>query len=118
MPNKSFNPTDEQRQMVEAMCGYGIPVDEIAKVVVNPNTGASVCKQTMYNHFKGELETGMTKANAKVAEALYKQATTGNTTAAIWWSKARMGWRENRGLELSGGDKPITLQWADSPDDA
>mgnify|MGYP001342903423 FL=1 len=70
MPNKSFNPTDEQRQMVEAMCGYGIPVDEIAKVVVNPNTGASVCKQTMYNHFKGELETGMTKANAKVAEAL------------------------------------------------
>jgi hypothetical protein len=108
--NKVFDPTDEQRKSVEAMAGYGIPVEDMAKMVINPNTGEAVCKATMYNKFKNELSVGMTKANAKIAESLYRQATGGNTTAAIWWSKARMGWKETQKQEVDGG---ITVKWLD-----
>jgi|5B_taG_2_1085324.scaffolds.fasta_scaffold01004_9 hypothetical protein len=110
MVNKVFDPTDEQRKSVEAMAGYGIPVEDMAKMVINPNTGEAVCKATMYNKFKNELSVGMTKANAKIAESLYRQATGGNTTAAIWWSKARMGWKETQKQEVDGG---ITVKWLD-----
>ena len=41
-----------------------------------------------------EMDLGMVKANAKVAETLFWQATEeGNTAAAIWWTKARISWR-------------------------
>tara|TARA_Y100000593_G_scaffold57832_1_gene107487 strand:- start:479 stop:850 length:372 start_codon:yes stop_codon:yes gene_type:complete len=113
--NNAFKPTTEQRKQVEAMCGYGIPVDDIAKVIINPHTTRPVCKQTMYNHFRAELATGMTKANAKVAESIYKAAVErNNMTAAIWWSKARMGWSETQGREMSG---ELKISW-DAVDEA
>jgi hypothetical protein len=37
-----------------------------------------------------------------VAETLFRQAVGGNITAAIWWSKCRMGWRERQEIEHSG----------------
>ena len=37
----------------------------------------------------------MTEANAKVAQSLFQMATQGkNVAAAIFWMKARAGWRE------------------------
>ena len=36
----------------------------------------------------------MALANYQVAKSLYEQAVGGNVTAAIWWTKARMGWSE------------------------
>ena len=96
-------PTDQNRKTVEAMCGYGIPHDEIARVI-------GIDPKTLRLHYRDELDTGHTKANAKVAESLFLQATgapavvqNGQTvraeqaripSAAIWWSKARMGWKE------------------------
>jgi hypothetical protein len=44
--------------------------------------------------FRAELDRGMALADYEVANALYKQAVSGNVTAAIWWTKARMGWSE------------------------
>jgi hypothetical protein len=53
--------------------------------------------------FRRELDVGATKANAKVAESLFKQATNGNVTAQIWWTKCRMGWKEPpAAVQLSG----------------
>lgn len=102
MPNKTFEPTDEQRKQVEAMKGFGIPEDDIAKLIANPNTGEAICRNTLRKHFRRELDVGEAKANSKVAESLYKQALEGNTTASIWWTKTRMGWKETQGIEHSG----------------
>ena len=45
-----------------------------------------------------ELDTGQIKATAKVAESLFRKATTDghpqSVTAAIFWLKTRGGWRE------------------------
>ena len=52
-------------------------------------------------------------ANAKVAQSLFNQAINGNTSAAIWWTKSRMGWKETRDQNVSvtkNDDMVRTLQ--------
>lgn len=89
--------TPEQRELVEAMAGFGIPHEEIAVVL---NTGV----ESLYEHFREELATASTKANAKVAGFLFTQAKT-NTSAAIFWLKVRAGWKETTHVDVnhSGG---------------
>lgn len=85
-----FVPTQEQRDLVETLSGYGIPQADIARLV-------RVSLQTLHNHFREELDLGMAKANAAVAGNMFKMATGDGPNAgrmAIFWAKARMGWRE------------------------
>jgi hypothetical protein len=79
-------PTDLQRATVRAMSACGIPHIRIARVV-------DIHEQTLRTHYRDELDLGMIEANAAVAEALFKLAVGGDTTALIWWTKARMGWQ-------------------------
>lgn len=119
MPNKTFKPTDEHRRQVESLAGFGIPEEDIATLIINSNTGKHIARETLRKHFGVELRSGHIKANAKVAESLYKQATDGNTTAAIWWSKTRMGWKETQGIEHTGpGGGPVLNKWVVELEDA
>jgi hypothetical protein len=96
MPQKPFTPTDEQRRMVKAMAGYGVPHDDISRVV-------RCSPPTLRKWFRDELDTATIEANARVAQTLYQQATTpGNIAATIFWLKARAGWREKQQVEVSG----------------
>jgi hypothetical protein len=90
-----FEPTDEQRRTVEAMAGYGIPHDDIALVIINPRTSRPIDPTTLRGAFRAELDVGHVKANARIVETLFKEATGGNVTACIWWTKTRMGWKES-----------------------
>lgn len=81
-------PTDAQRATVKAMSAYGIPQHDIARVI-------GIHDESLRKHYRDELDLGVIEANAKIAETLFRQATKeGNTTAAIWWTKSRMGWKE------------------------
>jgi hypothetical protein len=83
-------PTAEQRKQVEAMAAYGIPEVDIARVI-------DISHPTLRKWYLTELQTGHVKANAKVADNLFKIATgTGReaVTAAIFWLKVRAGWSE------------------------
>ena len=95
---KPFTPTDEQRRMVRAMAGYGVPQDDIALVV-------RCTSRTLRKWFRQELDIAVIEANARVAQILYQQATTpGNLGATIFWLKARAGWREKQVVEVAGSD--------------
>jgi hypothetical protein len=101
-----FVPTDAHRKQVEAMSAYGIPQADIARVV-----GVSV--PTLTTYFREEIDTGSTKAHAKVAESLFKKATGDGpqaVTAAIFWAKTRMGWSERQIIEHDGA---LILKWED-----
>src|SRR3954462_618336 len=90
----SFEPSQSQRQMVEAMAGCGVPEADIAVVI-------GIAPKTLRKHFREELDTGHIKANAKGAGTLYRIATGSGreaVTAAIFWLKVRAGWREPVGL--------------------
>ena len=80
------------------MAAYGIPEAEIACVVrIDP--------KTLRKHYRDELDTGATKATAKVAESLFKKAIGDgpqSVTAAIFWLKTRAHWKETVIQESAG----------------
>jgi hypothetical protein len=106
MARPSHRPDEDTRRQVEAMAGYGVREDEIAEFI-------GVDPKTLRKHYRSELRRGHTKANAKVAENLYRRATGESreaVTAAIFWLKTRAGWRETFAHELSGREgAPIEM---------
>ncbi|TCI00789.1 hypothetical protein EJV46_01010 [Roseococcus sp. SYP-B2431] len=103
-----YRPTEEQRRTVRAMSGYGIPQEDIA-------TFFDIDAKTLRKHFRNEIDKGSIEATSKVAQSLFRMATEGkNVAAAIFWMKARAGWREKQQVEhgftpgavISGGYPP------------
>lgn len=98
MGRRAHRPDPAQRRQVEALAGYGVPEAEIAGVV-------GVDAKTLCKHYRHELDHGHTKANARVAENLYRKATGEGreaVIAAIFWLKTRAGWKETNVHELTG----------------
>jgi len=86
----SHVPTDETRNMVESLSGFGIPQDEIARLV-------GIDPKTLRFHYVDQIELGSIKATAKVAQNLFTMAckpTREGLSAAIFWLKVRAGWSE------------------------
>jgi hypothetical protein len=91
---RELEPVDEQRRTAKAMSGYGIPQEDIAKFL-------DIDAKTLRKHFRRELDRGMTEANTKVAQTLFNMATVDkNVAAAIFWMKARAGWREKHEVTI------------------
>jgi hypothetical protein len=89
----AYRPTEEQRRTARAMSGYGIPQEDIA-------TFFDIDAKTLRKHFRNEIDKGSIEATSKVAQSLFRMATEGkNVAAAIFWMKARAGWREKQQVE-------------------
>jgi len=106
MARPVHQPDPALRRQVEAMAGYGIPELGIAKVI-------GVDPKTLRKHYRSELDLGHLKANSAVAQSLFKKATGDgpqSVTAAIFWAKTRMGWKETVVNEHGGvADNPVTF---------
>jgi hypothetical protein len=76
----------------------GVAQDDIATLLeLDPKTSRK--------HVGGELDRGSIEATAKVGQSMFRMATEGGSVAAaIFWMKARAGWRENHDVKFSGQD--------------
>lgn len=95
------------------MAACGLPEADIGRVL-------GIDAKTLRKHYRAELDLGHVKANARVAANLFRMATgTGREaiTAAIFWCKTRMGWRETLINEHTGKDGG-PIQVVISQDDA
>ena len=75
---------------VEAMAGYGLSADDIARVL-------DIAADELKADYAKELAGGQIKANARVAESLYRKAIgegRESVIAAIFWLKTRARWKE------------------------
>jgi hypothetical protein len=91
-----YQPTQKARLQVEMLSGMGVPDYDIAKVM-------GISGPTLRKYFAEELDVGHVKATAKVAESLFKMATSGDkasVAAAIFWLKCRAGWKEDGDRDL------------------
>ena len=80
---KKHEPTDETRARVRSLVAVGVPQDDVAKIL-------GVSAPTLRKHYREQLNVAKAEANAKVAGALFRIATTPGTqqvTAAIFWLK-------------------------------
>jgi len=90
-------PNTLTRRNVEALAGYGVPEVDIAGVI-------GIDPKTLRKHYPQELRYGHVKANAKVAENLFRKATGDgreSVIAAIFWLKTRARWKETNVMELA-----------------
>ena len=110
MARPRFKPTPEERKLVESMSGYGVPIAHIAALVRD-----GIDDDTLSKHFKKELVQGKAKANSKVGQTLFQKAVAGDTSAAIWWSKTQMGWKETINQEISGNIPVQIIRFTDKP---
>ena len=98
MARPGHKPDEASRRQVEALAGYGVPETGIAAMI-------GVDPKTLRKHYPHELKIGHTKANSAVAQSLFRKATGDgpqSVTAAIFWAKTRMGWKETIVSEHSG----------------
>jgi len=83
-----LDPSPEQRRLARAMDGLGLPKDQIGMLL-------EIDPKTLRKRFRDDLDRGMAEANVKIAQSLFNMSTTGGSVAvAIFWMKARAGWRE------------------------
>ena len=109
MSRPAHEPTPMSRRNVEALAGYGVPEIDIAGVI-------GIDPKTLRKHYPQELRYGHVKANAKVAENLFRKATGDGreaVIAAIFWMKTRAKWKETTVHEVT---EPIGING--SHDDA
>ena len=99
MGRRSHKPDPAGRRQVEAMAAYGVPEGDVARVL-------GIDAKTLRKHYREELDTGQIKAAAKVAESLFRKATTDgpqSVTAAIFWLKTRAHWKEPAAPDAAPG---------------
>ncbi len=89
MARPRFKVTEQNRNTVKALAGYGLKHEQIASIVGVRST------KTLRKHFRHELDTGGAEANAQVAQTLFQMAISGEQPAAtIFWLKIRAAWSE------------------------
>jgi len=107
MVNKTHTPTAENRIEVKTLASLGMPQEDIAAFI-------GISHVTLRKHYSDELKMSAIKANATVGkylfslasgQALKHGATHGDCrTAAIFWAKTRMGWRETNHHDHTSSD--------------
>ena len=83
---------------VETLAGFGFAAGEIALAL-------EIDGDRIGTAFAAELARGAVRANARVAESLFRKATgegSQSVTAAIFWMKVRAGWKEAAISEVTG----------------
>jgi len=90
MARPRHQPDAGQRRQVETLAGYGASEADISGLM-------NIDPKTLRKHYRQELDQGHVKANAKVAESLFRKAMGDgpqSVTAAIFWLKTRARWKE------------------------
>lgn len=95
----AHKPDDKNRARVEALVSFGLPQTEIAREL-------GIDPKTLRKHYEDELSAGTARANAKVAQTLFRLAV-GDPSRGIdpdraccmFWLKTRAGWRETSSHE-------------------
>jgi len=97
IPQEAHEPTDKMRKLVENTSGLGLPHEQIGILV-------GIDDKTLRKYYRTELDTGKAKANGQIARTLFDKATSGDTTALIWWTKTQLRWAETVKQEITGKD--------------
>ena len=95
--DRSMKPTDEQREQVETMATYGLPIKMIGDIL-------KISEPTVQKYFQDEIDRGRASGCYKVANKIFMQALEGDTTLLIFWAKTQMHWREVDRVEHTGKD--------------
>lgn len=90
--------TSEVLQTVEDAASRGLTDRQIGELL--GVSRATICRRKIDNEaFETSIKKGRARGIEQVANALFEQALSGNTTAAIFFLKCRGGWTERFNLD-------------------
>jgi hypothetical protein len=99
MPRKDLSAKDIET--AARLFAMGVPVHQVAAKL-------KMSRATLERRMKEDPEllevinAARAEANHKMSQSLYEQGLSGNTTAAIFWCKTQMGFRETSVIEHQG----------------
>ena len=97
----NHKPTPLTRRQVKMFCGMGFTSHQMAAFLC-------ISANTLRKYYRKELDSGVIELNFNVANNLYNMATDPDhksaATSAIFWLKAKAGWKESSRTELTGPD--------------
>lgn len=99
-PRKTLTP--EQIEQVEALAKYLTQMQLADYFKMNRDTFAAIMARD--ERVRQAYERGSAQGVAAIGRQLFKEAMEGNTTAAIFYLKAKGGWREVQRTEVTGPD--------------
>jgi len=94
---KPWEPTPEERRLVEHYAAIGYTQEQIAALL-------DKSPDSLQRHCRRELDLGALTVNAKIGGKLFQKAMAGDTASLIFWAKTRMGWKEVSVQEQTGAD--------------
>lgn len=102
----TWDPTPETRYRVQQLAAWGLAKEKIALLTINPISNKPLSVRSLEQYFEYELTAGPAAVNANVAEALYNKAIdpdggAPSVTAAVHWTKTRMGWTDKSTIDVN-----------------
>lgn len=120
MASPRYVPMDAERTLIQALAAFGVPQDsmvlelwsarrELLKKAGEPvPDGKPISLKLLRRAYRAELDTGLDRANGRVAESLYKRAIDlkhpQGAISAMFWMKTRGGWSEKVRVEQTGAN--------------
>jgi len=104
--------TDEERLKVELLTAYGATAEDIATELDTSTT-------TLYRVFNEERKKGMARANARVAQQLFKMTQSNVDSgpklgAIVWWEKTRAGLSDRINVNTPDMDVDVNFYMPDN----
>ena len=87
-------PTQEELEQIRICSACGLTQEEIGKVI-----GKSVDWLKKHDEAARAIEEGRAVVKAKIGGSIIREAMKGNMTAAIFYAKTQMGWKERSVME-------------------
>jgi hypothetical protein len=107
---EQFEPTKDQRELVETMAANGVAEEVIAKLL-------KVSRMTVRRRFKQELADGRALVTARMGASLVREGIAGNVAAIKYWLLTRGGpeWKltvaDVRGLDPFSNEDRETVHF-------
>lgn len=98
----AHKPSKESREIVKNLAIAGFTRPHICQAL---GIGSN---QTLSKHYGDELREGHLLATAAVAGKLFDKCMGGDTSAMIFWMKARAGWRDRTDINHTSDDGSMT----------
>ena len=100
-----FEPTAEQRKLVNSLAGIGCTNDELLECIPwGKEDGKPIDEKTLLKHFKPELKRGRSLAAMTLKKRAYDMAAAGDKTMLIFLMKTKLGYSETQKVEHTGKD--------------
>jgi hypothetical protein len=116
---KPFQPTDEQRRIIGLCSGFGMNWDQLRLLVINPDTGKPISKETLQTSFPEELENGLAHLKAHIATRYSELLDNPNRNEhAVLWGLERI-WRipspdnpnAQVGIAINGEERRMAIEF-------